>query len=319
VDRSVEQPDAPAPALLDDRATAFVADADGVAIQCYRWQRAPDDAPALLWGHANGFNAGCYAPFLDLLANRFKVFAFDARGHGGSDKPLSDLKVSYAMDRFGEDLAAVAAAVRRQLAPGVPLHYASHSLGGIAALLLEARVGQAPFASLTLFEPPIYPPEGHPAYERARISSPMFVNWASRRREYFADRDDLRDEALAISTFTRFAPEMLEAYVAAAAGPAPEGGLALFCPPIVESAIYAGAQPAGVFESTAAVRTPTWLFSSDPAGVDSGHVWTPPTIRDVAAGMPDATYKVMPGCRHLMVQEDPAGCAGQVIAHVLGG
>jgi len=318
VDRFAEPPAAASWPVPEHAAEAFAADSSGVAIRCYQWRRRPAQAPALLWGHANGFNAGCYAPFLDLLANRFQVFAFDARGHGVSDKPLRDLRTSYAMDRFGEDLGAVVAAVRARLDPGQRLHYASHSLGGIAALLLEGRLGVAPFASLTLFEPPIYPPEDHPAYERARVSSPLFVNWASRRRELFADRAALREEALAISTFSRFAPEMLEAYVAAAAGPRPEGGLELYCPAVVESAIYAGAPPARVFETAAAVATPAWLFSSDPKTVDPGHVWTPPTIRDVAASMVNGSYRIMPGCRHLMVQEDPAGCAAQVVAHALG-
>jgi pimeloyl-ACP methyl ester carboxylesterase len=302
------------------RAEHFMAVAgDGANIACYAWRGpAATGAPCVLWGHANGFNAGCYAPFLDMLAERFQVFAFDARGHGGSDKPEGDFSQVYAMDRFAADLGAVAVALRARIGGRMPLHYAAHSLGGIAAVLLEGRFGQVPFETLTLFEPPIYPPEGHEARQRASESSPLFVNWAARRREVYPDRAALRAEASAIATFTRFAPEMLEAYVAAVAGEQADGSVRLFCPGAVESAIYANCPPAGVFEATAGVMTPTWIYSSDPEAVDSGHIWTPPTIRDVAANMGAAVYKTIPGGRHLMVQEFPRACADEIIAHVTG-
>jgi pimeloyl-ACP methyl ester carboxylesterase len=246
----------------------------------------------------------------------YHAVAFDARGHGASDKPAGEPVEVYAMDLTAQDLAAVASAVKDRLGPGAPLHYASHSLGGIAAVLLEGRFGEAPFASLTLFEPPIYPSETSPHYETALASSPLFTRWSAKRREHFPDRDALRREAMAISTFASFAPEMMDAYVAAAAYETAEGDLALYCPGAVESAFYANCPAARVYEACAGMRTPAVVFSSDPAVVDAGHVWTPASMREVAAAMADGRYAVMPGCRHLMVQEQPAACAERVVAHV---
>jgi pimeloyl-ACP methyl ester carboxylesterase len=252
------------------------------------------------------------------LARRFRVFAFDARGQGASEKPDGEPSHEFAMDRLAEDLRYIVAAVRERIGPDCPLHYASHSMGGNAALLLEGRFGEAPFETLTLFEPPIHPPKGHAAYDPAWTSSPILAKWSSRRRDRFPDRETLRQEAQKIVTFGRFTPEMMDAYVAAAAYETDDDDLRLFCPGRVEAAFYTHCPPAGVFDAAGRVKTPTWMYSSDPAAVDAGHVWAPPVIRDVAATMDNAEYRIMPGCRHLMVQEDPEGCVAQVIAHIDG-
>lgn len=290
----------------------------GVDIACYDWKCSLPDAPCLIWGHANGFNSGCYIPFLDLLSTRFKVFAFDARGHGASDKPMGNLEKSYAMNSFAEDLLTVCLAIRDRIGKFKPIHYAAHSLGGIAAILLEGRFGEAPFNTLTLFEPPIYPPKDHLAYENASEAAPLFTKWAARRREWFPNRDALLEEVTKIGTFSQFSKTMLDAYVTSVAHSDITSGLRIYCPGAVESSIYANCEPSGVYEVAKNVSTPTWIFSSDPKVVDSGHKWTPPTIRDVAANMENATYKVLPGGRHLMVQEQPNVCAHEIFSHVFG-
>jgi len=303
----------PLPAALAGQ--FFVDGIDGIRIACYEWSTAPVGAPALLWGHANGFNAGCYAPVLARLAERFRVFAFDARGHGASQKPSGEPSHDFAMDRLAEDLRYIVAAVRRRIGADSVLHYASHSMGGNAALLLEGRFGEAPFRTLTLFEPPIHPPTGHDGHRTAWTSTAVLANWADRRPERFATREAFREQARKIGTFVNFTPEMLDAYVAAAVHETEAGDFALFCPGRVEAAFYRHCPPSGIFDSLARVETPALVFSSDPSVVDAAHVWTPDVMRDAAAAMENGRYKVMPGCRHLMLQEDPSGCVEQVFEH----
>lgn len=309
---TIERPSLPA---SDADAIAVKTDA-GIAIAVYAWRDCPADAPVVLWGHANGFSAGCYRPFLRRLARHARVFAYDARGHGASDKPLGDLSVLYDMQRFGEDLAAIVAEVRQRIGPDAPLHYASHSLGGLAAVLLEGRLGVHPFSSLTLFEPPIYPPEGHPAHEQASQSQPLFVKWSARRQDRFANLDEVRAAAERISTFRTFAPDMLDAYVEAVTEPDDAGNLKLRCPREIESAVYGNNYRSGVFEAAQGIETPARIFSADPTTVDSGHVWTPETMKSVAQRMANAEYRPFPNGQHLMVQEFPDRAMEEVLDHI---
>ena len=311
-------PSDPVPAEF---AEAFsVATPSGLSVRAYAWRETPaaDAAPALLWGHANGFNAGCYVPFLSQLAEHFHVFAFDARGHGASDAPLEDLDRHYVMDHFATDLNAVADVVRTRLGDVRPLHFASHSLGGVAALLLDGRFGVRPFASMTMFEPPVYPPASHRFISRARKAAPLFVAWAARRQNRFADRAALKAEAEKIVTYANFTPRMMDAYIAAAAYDTGEGDIELYCHGLAESTVYRNNPPSGVFLSGAKARTRTLIFSSDPDLVDAGHVWAPPVLADLAQRMPNGEYRPMPGCGHLMVQENPDACVAAILEHALG-
>ncbi|MEC8134712.1 MAG: hypothetical protein VX107_00960, partial [Pseudomonadota bacterium] len=72
---------------------------DGVTIAAYELKDCPNDAPVLLWGHANGFSAGSYLPLLQLLSTRFNVFAYDVRGQGASKTPPEPFTKTVAFDR----------------------------------------------------------------------------------------------------------------------------------------------------------------------------------------------------------------------------
>ncbi|MDP6688053.1 MAG: alpha/beta hydrolase [Alphaproteobacteria bacterium] len=315
----------PTPTLPETFADAFtVPSTGGLDIAVYRVLNRPDGgkepAPALIWAHANGFNAGCYLPLLRRLSDHFHVFAYDARGHGASSRPLDDLERDYAMVRFAEDLSAIAARVRWMIGDGVPLHFASHSLGGLAAVLLEAELDEAPFDSLTLFEPPIYPPVGHVERAAALVHSPIFVRWAAGRQGRFPDREALRDEVQNIITYRRFSDEMMAAYLDAAVEPDEdsESGLVLRCPGRIEAAIYDNCPDSGIFELTAKVATRTRLFATDQEVLPELHSWAPETMKSIAKNMVRAEARTMPGCLHLMVQENPDACAAAVIEHALG-
>ncbi|MDA1097504.1 MAG: alpha/beta hydrolase [Proteobacteria bacterium] len=306
------------PTLPATFAEAFTVPSTGAVEICvYRLHAAPGDGPALIWAHANGFNAGCYQPLLNRLSCHFQVFAFDARGHGASAKPRDNMEHDYALLRFAEDLGAIVARVRQMIGTATPLHFASHSLGGLAAVLLEAELAEAPFDSLTLFEPPIYPPSGHAERAAALAHAPAFVRWAAGRRNNFPDRGALRAEVARIITYRRFANDMMAAYLAAAVEPAPDGGLALRCPGVIESAIYANCPDSGIFERTAKVATRTRIYATDQTVLPDLHSWAPGTMTAIAANMQTAEARTMPGCLHLMVQEDPGACAAAVIEHAL--
>jgi pimeloyl-ACP methyl ester carboxylesterase len=82
-----------------------------------------------------------------LTAQGFRVAAFDLRGHGMSDRAVDG---DYAIQRFGEDLEAVLAAV---CPDGEPAIVAGHSLGGmsIVAWAEQFEVRERVVAAALLF------------------------------------------------------------------------------------------------------------------------------------------------------------------------
>jgi pimeloyl-ACP methyl ester carboxylesterase len=90
------------------------------------------------------------------LAERFRVLAYDRRGHSRSDRPATPGSI----DEDGDDLAALLEAL--ELAPA---HVATNSWGGNIALRLATRRADV-FRSLSCHEPPLWSllngdPEGH--------------------------------------------------------------------------------------------------------------------------------------------------------------
>src|SRR5258708_35030311 len=92
---------------------------DGARLPIYEAGGA-QSAPALLVGHANGLAAGSYGPWLRDLARDFRVFAFDARGHGGSARPEGPLEDVFSVRRLGRGLPAVPPGERRAPRPLAP-------------------------------------------------------------------------------------------------------------------------------------------------------------------------------------------------------
>jgi len=88
---------------LDAADVVAVTAPDGAQLPLYSLA-GPLDAPGLLMAHANGFAAGSYAPWLRMLARTMRVFAYDARGHGGAAWPAGPLDAVFHVDRFADEL-----------------------------------------------------------------------------------------------------------------------------------------------------------------------------------------------------------------------
>ncbi len=113
-------------------------------------QTGPEDAPVVLLGSSLGATHEMWAPQLDLLAERFRVVAFDHRGHGGSEVPpgpytIEDLggDVIELLDTLGVDQAS----------------YVGISLGGAVGLWLAENAPER-FHRFALLCPPAYPAAG---------------------------------------------------------------------------------------------------------------------------------------------------------------
>jgi 3-oxoadipate enol-lactonase len=107
-------------------------------------QTGPEDAPVVLLGSSLGATHEMWAPQLDVLAERFRVVAFDHRGHGGSEVPpgpytIEDLggDVIELLDTLGVDQAS----------------YVGISLGGAVGLWLAENAPER-FHRFALLCPP---------------------------------------------------------------------------------------------------------------------------------------------------------------------
>jgi 3-oxoadipate enol-lactonase len=89
----------------------------------------PTDAPPLVLGPSLGTTAAMWEPQLPVLAERFRVIRYDARGHGSSPVPPGP----YTIDDFADDLLQL---LDRH---GVDAaHIAGISLGGMTAMAFAA-------------------------------------------------------------------------------------------------------------------------------------------------------------------------------------
>ncbi len=111
---------------------------DGTKIAC---RRSGHGEPLVLV-HGTSSDHTRWTKVLPALESRFSVFAVDRRGRGGSGDALD-----YAIEREFEDVTAVVDAI------GEPVTLVGHSYGGICAL--EAALRTSAVRRLVLYEPPL--------------------------------------------------------------------------------------------------------------------------------------------------------------------
>jgi pimeloyl-ACP methyl ester carboxylesterase len=272
---------------------------DGVTQPVYALN-GPADAPAVLFGHANGFCAGSYAPFLKELGRHHRVFAFDARGHGASRWPNGSLAELFTLDRFADDLGRIAGAVRTRLGDA-PLAYVGHSLSGAAALMLETKASPH-WAGIMLFEPPVFPPKDATASKEAS----RLEGGTARRRAAWSSPNSFFDRLKGSATFQNFTDEMLRAHCSASLRPLADGGFTLACPPAVEAAIYGTNRIAALWAKCGEIAARVDLVSGDPTLPTPS--WSSLTIGALAERLSHSSLTVMPKAGHLMFFEQPREC-----------
>lgn len=280
----------------------------GLCLPVYRLA-GPAAAPALLFGHANGFSAGSYAPWLKDMARSAQIFAFDARGHGASRWPDGALDKLFHADRFARDLAGIGAAVTARLGGQAPV-YVGHSLGAAAALHLETMGGAPRWPRMILFEPQTFPTEHIAGVEIAEASIAPLVEGARRRRADWPDADAFFARLKGRGAFARFSDEMLRAHCHATLKPKPKrdgDGYTLACPPAVEAAIYAAQRAARSWAQLDRVSRPVKLVSGDPSLADRS--WISVVIGALARQLPHASLTILAKAGHLMFFEQPNQCA----------
>ena len=187
------------------------------------------EGPVILFGHANGMAAGSYLQLLEELALQATVFTFDARGHGGSSAPETELDLHYNMDAFATDLEVVTESVRNEIGTA-PLYYAAHSLNAVAALRLGSMRKRRFWEGCTLFEPPIFPPPAHPLHAEAERRTDELVRLSQNRKARWPNPKTLADALKRKSLFRLFEEGRLLDYARANLRPTGEEDYTLTSP-----------------------------------------------------------------------------------------
>jgi pimeloyl-ACP methyl ester carboxylesterase len=111
--------------------------------------RCPGGSPALLFAHGFGQTRGAWNGAAEALAQAgCRCVAFDARGHGESDRVVGgvDSRRGYHMDQFADDLLRLAAA------QPLPPILVGASMGGLLGIVLAGEIRPSPFRALVLVD-----------------------------------------------------------------------------------------------------------------------------------------------------------------------
>ena len=183
------------------------------------------DAPPLLMLHATGICAWPWKPIARQLARKYRVLAFDQRGHGDTDP--SDK--GYRFEYVGQDLAAIVTALDLQRPRVI-----GHSSGGlatiIAANLLPARFGPVVLVETRVSNDVAAVPtqDLNRRSERTRMKRPV---WESRPAMFDAYRTR--------ATFKDWQDEPYREFIEGGTRLLPDGRAELKCHPETEAVFYA--------------------------------------------------------------------------------
>ena len=100
----------------------------------------PADAPVVTLSHSLATDLSMWEPQAKALAGRYRVLAYDTRGHGGTDAPAA----AYTLDQLAEDARALLRAL------GIAkTHWVGLSMGGMIGQTLALKAPEL-FRSLSL-------------------------------------------------------------------------------------------------------------------------------------------------------------------------
>lgn len=242
------------------------------------------------------------------------MFAFDARGHGGSAAPTDDLSV-YTPDHYARDLVPIAYAVAAH-ANGRPIAYVGHSLGAAALLRLGSRHEEAfrqiRWRGFVLFEPPIFPSSDRPEHAEALEKDHELVRRTVSRRAHWPSRAAFVEAVTGRGGLRRLPHEFVVAHAAAALRPASRGGYELCCPPAIEAATYSGFGNDSTYRTLPNFPRDIRLHLVGGDASDALRSWVTLIAPVLAArlgldvaGRGPRRFTALAGRAHLMIQEDP--------------
>jgi pimeloyl-ACP methyl ester carboxylesterase len=186
----------------------------------------------LVFAHANGFPAGTYRQLFDAWrAAGWRVLAPPRLGHDPRH-PVSG-NWPHVRDELLEFI--------EREAPGAPVHFVGHSLGGYLGLLAACKRPER-VAGIVLLDSPVL--AGWRAHSIHMVKLTRLIGRVSpgrvsrQRRQHWESHEAARAHFAAKSVFARWAEGVLDDYIAAGIEPDPAGGVRLAFRRDIETRLY---------------------------------------------------------------------------------
>jgi 3-oxoadipate enol-lactonase len=235
------------------------------------------DAPVVLLGSSLGADQGMWAPQVEVLAKRFRVIAFDHRGHGGSDVPDGP----YTIEDLGGDVVELLDTLEVEQAS-----YVGISLGGAVGLWLAQNAPDRFHRFVA-----ICPPSNLAANPQP---------WTERAAQVRADGT----QAIVEATLGRwFLPEFKDIE--------PIRDMLLNCPAEGYAACCEALSNLDLLPGLSTITAPVLLITTD-----SDTSVPPETVVPLASQIPGAHLEVIENAAHLVTYSHPDVINPLLLAHL---
>ncbi len=260
--------------------------------------------PLALLHHANGFCAALWGEVAGRLAERYRVVAMDARGHGDSSKPAPP--DAYTWTLFADDLGSLARALVAESAHDRIAYGIGHSFGGTSTLVAASRHPEL-FQRIALVDPVIMPPPSVADTLPAEARRPL-AELALKRRAIWPSRDEARRSwSRPGHAFGRWTQAALELYLQEGFRDRPDGEIELKCPVEVEAAVFNHHGSLDLFACADRVEVPALFLRA------SGGNFPRSLYEELAAAIPKARIEDIEA-GHLVPMEVPELLAERLLA-----
>jgi pimeloyl-ACP methyl ester carboxylesterase len=278
--------------------SAFV-EANGLRLHYLQW--GDDSAPPIVLNHATGFLARLWQPIAErLVAEGWRCLAFDARGHGDSEKPAPTPE-NYHWHRCADDLHAFLDVIGLR---GVPL--AGHSFGGATGLFLAGRQPQY-FSNLVVIEP-IVMPGGFVPDETRRND---MAGAARKRRMTFSSAGEMLAQYRSRPTFANWRDDILQLYVEHGTVRREDGSLELKCSGEIEGAMFAQSGSLPVWDALPQIEAPVVVLRGEITEAFLSMV-----AEQVAARVKHGRLETVAHAGHLAPMEKPDAIADAILSAI---
>ncbi|WP_182912788.1 alpha/beta fold hydrolase [Paracoccus onubensis] len=278
---------------------------DGAEIAFRRWTKPK--SKRIIISHGNGLAIDGFWKFGMALASEFEVIAFDLRNHGQS--PRSPHPAN-PWPRYIADIPYVFDAIS-EIFGKKETHGAFHSMAAASTLIAQSLTPR-PWATLTLFEPPI------PAATRPNLVADFnerqcaMAGRARRRRRYFTDPKQLADSFKRADSFSGICDLSLDLLARGSvycSDASPEEPWELVLSPDNEARNFDAGILSDYWENLGSVETAVQLIVGDPATHDM------PNLPEIAAEMAASfgfPITSVPETNHFMQLQNPGLCAQHI-------
>jgi 3-oxoadipate enol-lactonase len=240
-------------------------------------ETGPADAPVVLLGASLGATRAMWAPQVEVLSKRFRVVAFDHRGHGKSEAPAGP----YTIEDLGGDVVELLDALEVGQAS-----YVGISLGGSVGLWLAENAPDR-FHRFVVICPPSNPAENAQLWtDRAaqvRAEGTQAITDATLSRWFlpgFKDIETIRQMLL----------------------DCPDEGYAACCEALASTNLVPG---------LATITAPVLVITAD-----SDTSIPPETVIPVAGQIPGAHLEIIENAAHLVTYSHPDVINPLLLAHL---